>query len=94
MEYVSRVEVVETVIMLHNSKNAREKKDFISVEASSIRLLQSHQEKEEQRSPELLSKVFLIIIISISALFLSFFCYNPFEMIIIWWGPIFARLFQ
>ena len=49
MEYVSRGEVVETVIMLHNSKNAREKKDFISVEASSIRLLQSHQEKEEQR---------------------------------------------
>ena len=49
MEYVSRVEVVETVIMLHNSKNAREKKDFISVEASSIRLLlQSHQEKERR----------------------------------------------
>ena len=77
MEYVSRVEVVETVIMLHNSKNAREKKDFISVEASSIRLLQSHQEKEEQRSPELLSKVFLIIIISISALSFFLFLLQP-----------------
>ena len=47
MEYVSRVEVVETVIMLHNSKNAREKKDFISVEASSIREYYNHIKRKE-----------------------------------------------
>ena len=47
MEYVSRGEVVETVIMLHNSKNAREKKDFISVEASSIREYYNHIKRKE-----------------------------------------------
>ena len=93
MEYVSRGEVVETVIMLHNSKNAREKKDFISVEASSIREYYNHIKRKElsRKKKELLSKVFLIIIISISSM-LSLFCASPFEKIIIWLDGSFCKL--
>ena len=94
MEYVSRGEVVETVIMLHNSKNAREKKDFISVEASSIREYYNHIKRKElsRKKKELLSKVFLIIIISISSKSCSLFCASPFEKIIIWLDGSFCKL--